>query len=141
MQDEDSLIKCFGLLTIDYYLLLLLMLSSSRSPVLSLSVAHHFEHFALKSPKTIEQAGCWLFILERRESRSEQKLSSSSWLWLGDLYRYVKKHFSLLTLTSVTKHSFILLRSLRLICDKDSLKYMQTPPLLMLFRWSTLNNE
>ena len=56
------------------------MLSSSRPAVLSLSVVYHFEYFILKSPMPIEQAGCWSFILERRESRLEQKLSSSSWL-------------------------------------------------------------
>ena len=56
-------------------------------------------------------------------------------------WRHVKKHFSLLTLISVTKHSFILLRLLRLISGKDSLKYMQIPPGLMLFGWSTLNKE
>ena len=62
------------------------MLSSSRPAVLSLSlVVHHFEYFTLKSPIPIEQARFWLFILERRESRLEQKLSSSSWLWLGYL--------------------------------------------------------
>ena len=33
------------------------MLSSSIPAVLFLSEAHHFEHFALKSPKTIEQVG------------------------------------------------------------------------------------
>ena len=91
------------------------MLSSSRPTVLSLSVVqHYFEHFALKS-------------------RLEQKLSSFSLLLIEDLLRHVKKHFLLLTLISVTKHSFILLRSFRLISDEDSLKYMQTSPRLTLF--------
>ena len=44
-----------------------------------------------------------------------------------------EKHFSLLTLISVTKHSLVLLRSLRLISSKDYLKYMQTRPRLILF--------
>ena len=33
------------------------MLSSSIPAELFLSEAHHFEHFALKLPKTIEQVG------------------------------------------------------------------------------------
>ena len=33
------------------------MLSSSMPTVLFLSEARNYEHFALKSPKTIEQAG------------------------------------------------------------------------------------
>ena len=45
-----------------------------------------------------------------------------------------KKHFSLLTLISVIKHFFILLKLLRLISGKDYLKNMETPLRLMLFR-------
>ena len=41
----------------------------------------------------IEQAGCWLIILERRESRLEKKLSSSSWLWLGGPKEACQKAF------------------------------------------------
>ena len=52
-----------------------------------------------------------------------------------------KMHFLYLTFISVFKHSFVLLRSLHLISGKDSLKYIQTPPHLLLFGWSSLNNE
>ena len=34
------------------------MLPSSKPTALSLSEVHHFEHFTLKSPMTIEQTGC-----------------------------------------------------------------------------------
>ena len=59
MQDDDLLIKCVGWfinhLTITCCVV---MLSSSRPAVLSLSEEYHFEHVALKSPMTIEQVGC-----------------------------------------------------------------------------------
>ena len=61
------------------------MLSSSIPAELFLSEAHHFEHFALKSPKTIDQdEGRRSLILERRRSKLAQKRSSSSRLGLGD---------------------------------------------------------
>ena len=59
--------------------------SISRPVILFLSLLHHFEHFALKSLMRIEQAGWLLFILVSRGFSSEEKFSSSSWLWLGDL--------------------------------------------------------
>ena len=59
--------------------------------------------------------------------------------WLGELQRQVKKNFSLFTLILVTMHYFILVKSFLLI--KDYLKYIQTPPRLVLFGWSALSNE
>ena len=83
MLDDDSLIKCLGLLIIWLYPAVVVILSSSKPAMLSLSVGHHFKHFALISPMATKQAGCWSFILERRESRLEQKLSSTLWTYRG----------------------------------------------------------
>ena len=53
-----------------------MILSNSIPALLLLSEAHHFEDFALKSPKTIEQVGQRLLMLERRRSKLVQKCSS-----------------------------------------------------------------
>ena len=52
-----------------------------------------------------------------------------------------EKTFSLFTLISVTRQSFILVKSFLLIKGNDSLKYKQTPPHLISFGWSALSNE
>ena len=83
-----------------------------------LSVEHHFECFALKSPKRTEHDSWNLLILLRRKVRSEQNVSSSSSFWLGDLYKQVKKHFSLSTVISATIHSWRSDKSVVLITGK-----------------------
>ena len=52
-----------------------------------------------------------------------------------------KKQFSLFTLISVTRQSFILVKSFPQIKGNDSLKYIQTPPRLISFGWSDRMNE
>ena len=53
-----------------------MILSNSIPAVLFLSEAHYFEHFALKPPKTIEQVGQKMLMLERKISKLVQKYSS-----------------------------------------------------------------
>ena len=64
------------------------------------SIGHHFDNLALKSPTRIENLGCCLLIPESTSIRFSQKDSSGSWFW------HVKKHLSLIIVTSVTRHSF-----------------------------------
>ena len=82
-------------------------------PVLFLSEAHHFEHFALKSSETIEQP-----VVNIR--KKDIKVSTKTF--------YAKKYFSLFTLISVTRQSFILVKSFLLNKGNDSLEYIQTAP-------------
>ena len=44
---------------------------------------HQYVQWAFKSPVTIEQRGNSSFICLRRISKFVQKISSSSWIWLG----------------------------------------------------------
>ena len=77
-----------------------------------------------------------LLILERSRPKLAQSCSSSSGFWLGDLKRHVIKHFSLFTLTSVTRHAFVLVK-LFLSILIDSLMNST----LMFFGWSVLSSE
>ena len=51
---------------------------------LVISFCHHLEQWALKSLVTFEHKGNSWFILLRSKSNFVQKLSNSSWLWLGE---------------------------------------------------------
>ena len=53
----------------------------------------------------------------------------------------MKKSFSLFTLISVTRKSFILVKSFLLIKGNDSLKYIRTPPHLISFGCIAVSNE
>ena len=55
MQDDDSLIELVALLIIWQYPVVDVWLSISRP---AMSTLHHFEHFALKFPMTIEKTRC-----------------------------------------------------------------------------------
>ena len=76
----------------------------SRPSRFSLSNFHHFVDLALKSPLIMEQTELRSLIFDKNKSKSVQKLSNSSRLWLGDQYKHEKKHFSPPIRISKTKH-------------------------------------
>ena len=59
--------------------------SMSCPALISLSLGHHFDNLALKSPTRIEHVCCWLLIPESTSMRFSQKDSNCSWFWFGDL--------------------------------------------------------
>ena len=65
----------------------------SRFSLFSLSEAHYWGNLALKSPVVAEHAGLRSLIFDKSELRSVQKSSNSLDVWVGDLYKHVKKHF------------------------------------------------
>ena len=52
----------------------------------------------------MEQTELRSLIFDKNKSKSVQKLSNSSRLWLGDQYKHEKKHFSPPIRISKTKH-------------------------------------
>ena len=109
--------------------------------ILSLvSKEYHFEHFPLKSPVIIEIAGLRLLMSLIGMSRESQKNWECSRFRLGDLYKDLSKHRLFFTVISVTKHSFRLDISLR-IMGNWSLSYKHPAPLMVLLGWSSLTIE
>ena len=86
-----------------------------------LSPLHYFEHFALQS--SINWAN-WVITVDVWK----KKISNSSWFWFENLYKHVKKHFSLSKKVSVTKFFCRMLRSFLLINGKCSFKQKHIPP-------------
>ena len=76
----------------------------SRPSRFSLSNFHHFVDLALKSPLIMEQTELRSLIFDKNKSKSVQKLSNSSRLWLGDQHKHEKKYFSPPIRISKTKH-------------------------------------
>ena len=69
--------------------------SISWSEVLVMSFFHQLEQRPLKSPVTMKHIGNSSFILLRSKSKFTQKLSNSSWLYLGNGKYRLKNTFHL----------------------------------------------
>ena len=73
---------------------------------LALSISHHCLDFASKSQITIVRNGLQLDNESRLSSKFDLNIWNSSCVWLGDLYRRIKRQILLAMLTSKLMHSF-----------------------------------